>query len=484
MLVSLKETTLGLRNSILRLPFQYGTACLTHCPQAVLRAKIEVGGRAFSGFSGDCLPPSWFDKSPEKGFEQQIQEMLEAITYASQVMCEETTSSTTLFSAWLDAYHRIQHHAATRGWTDLLASFGLSMIERAMMDAMARATRQSFHQAVWSNLFEIEPGRVHSGLTGTDLQQWLPTKPATHLFVRHTVGLADPLTENDISQEQRLQDGFPQSLESYVAASGLKYFKIKVANDLERDLARLRTIAQVIETKRGADYQVTLDGNEQYKQAADFDSLVEHIRADKDLTTFWDNVLLIEQPLARDISLSAEHTHGIRALGKLKPVIIDESDGTLEAYPQALAIGYRGVSSKNCKGPIRSLLNAGLTWQMNRHLASTHYVMTGEDLCTVGIVPVQADLCLVATLGLTHIERNGHHFHCGLSYLPTSQQHAALHKHSDLYHENNGIIAPRLVNGRFEIGSLQCMGFGFDVEPDIDAMESLDEWDFASLGLS
>ena len=40
-----------------------------------------------------------------------------------------------------------------------------------------------------------------------------------------------------------------------------------------------------------------------------------------------------------------------------------------------------------------------------------------------------------------------------------------------------------LVDGRFEIDSLQCIGFGFDVEPDFAAMQSPEEWQFASLGL-
>ena len=109
--------------------------------------------------------------------------------------------------------------------------------------------------------------------------------------------------------------------------------------------------------------------------------------------------------------------------------------------------------------------------------------MTGEDLCTVGIVPVQSDLCLVATLGLEHVERNGHHYHPGISYLPKPQQQQALAAHGDLYAQRQGIIGPAVRDGRFEIDSLQCNGFGFDVTPDMDAMTPADEWQFESLGL-
>jgi hypothetical protein len=128
-------------------------------------------------------------------------------------------------------------------------------------------------------------------------------------------------------------------------------------------------------------------------------------------------------------------------------------------------------------------MNAGLTWLHNARGSSNDYLITGEDLCCVGIVPVQADLCLVATMGLTHVERNGHHYHRGLSYLPTSEQQKALAAHGDFYTERQGVVGPRLNDGKFEIGSLQCIGFGFSIEPDFDSLQTPTEWEFASLGL-
>jgi hypothetical protein len=120
---------------------------------------------------------------------------------------------------------------------------------------------------------------------------------------------------------------------------------------------------------------------------------------------------------------------------------------------------------------------------LNSRQAYGEFVMTGEDLCSVGVIPTQADLCLAATLGLTHVERNGHHFHPGLSYLPEPEGLAALAAHGDFYEQRHGRISPRIVEGRFEIGSLQCVGFGFAVEPDFSTMQSPGEWEYASLGL-
>ena len=42
------------------------------------------------------------------------------------------------------------------------------------------------------------------------------------------------------------------------------------------------------------------------------------------------------------------------------PVILDESDDHDEALDEGLRLGYRGISSKACKGIYRSLRNAAL----------------------------------------------------------------------------------------------------------------------------
>ena len=93
-------------------------------------------------------------------------------------------------------------------------------------------------------------------------------------------------------------------------------------------------------------------------------------------------------------------------------------------------------------------------------------------------------MALAATLGLTHVERNAHHYYPGLSYLPDVERRSALAAHGDLYHEHQGRIAPQISQGRMEISSLQCPGFGFAVLPDMSLRQTPDQWRFESLGLS
>ena len=480
---TLQSTRLALRNSTTRIPFRYGNTCLTRCPQAVLEATIETGGKVQRGFSGDCLPPGWFDKTPGRSFRQQIDDMLAAIALAQTAFQTLANQSVELFPCWHAAYHQVQQAASSKGINPLLASFGVSFLERAIIDALCRSAGLSLAQAVRQNILGIDAGLIHAELAGLQPRDWLPAEPSREVYVRHTIGLSDPLLSAEIPPQERVDDGFPQSVQEYIERTGTRYFKLKLCNQPDRDRQRLLTLADLAQRHYGDDYRVTLDGNEQYKQSADFQALIDLLLGTPELETLLRNTLVIEQPLDRKIALDPQHTAGVRELCRHKPVILDESDATIESYVQAMALGYRGVSSKNCKGPIKSLLNAGLTWLRNDRGRTQQYVMTGEDLCSVGIIPTQADLCLAATLGLTHVERNGHHYHPGLSYLPLAQRQAALAEHSDFYELQHGVISPRVQQGKFQIASLQCVGFGFAVLPDFDALTASSDWRYESLGL-
>jgi hypothetical protein len=158
-----------------------------------------------------------------------------------------------------------------------------------------------------------------------------------------------------------------------------------------------------------------------------------------------------------------------KALMKLlageKPVIIDESDDSFDAFPRAKALGYRGVSSKTCKGIYRSLINAARCAQWG-----ADYFMTGEDLTIQAGIALQQDLALVSLLGLTHVERNGHHYVNGMAGLPASEQEAFLSRHDDVYERSHGAVRLRIREGMIQMKSLDCPGFASRVLPDWSAM--------------
>ena len=66
------------------------------------------------------------------------------------------------------------------------------------------------------------------------------------------------------------------------------------------------------------------------------------------------SMVFIEQPIKRRDARARRRL----GAGHGKPVIIDESDDSLDAFPRAKELGYRGVSSQDCKGIYKSLINA------------------------------------------------------------------------------------------------------------------------------
>ena len=210
-----------------------------------------------------------------------------------------------------------------------------------------------------------------------------------------------------------MNDGLPESLEEVVATYGNTFFKLKVGGDIDADLERLAEIAAVLDGIAGP-YHVSLDGNEQYD---DLDALLDlwrRMQAAPRLKRLVASILFIEQPINRAHALDKD----VSALSRVKPVIIDESDDDLAAFPRARALGYAGVSSKCCKGLYKSILNAARCRMWNAEAGAERYFMTGEDLTTQAGLAVQQDLALVNLLGLTHVERNGHHYVNGMAGLP------------------------------------------------------------------
>ena len=122
MRVSLLDSRLGLLNSTTRIPFRYGSAILTRCPQATLQVVVECDGRVQAGFSGDCLPPSWFDKNPAKDFAAQIDDMLRVIAVSQEIYTDAFAKNTDFFATWHTCEAQIQQRCLVWKLPPLLAS--------------------------------------------------------------------------------------------------------------------------------------------------------------------------------------------------------------------------------------------------------------------------------------------------------------------------------------------------------------------------
>jgi hypothetical protein len=450
----------------LRLPFRFGVVTLTQAPQCFVFARIESpDGKSCWGAAAEMLVPKWFDKNHALSNEENFDQLRLSLQLAVEAYLQRGEPRTA-FGHFAAHYDDQIAAGAARGLNPLVANFGPAQIDRAVLDALCGSKECSFYEAVRTNLVGIDVGLLprHVGdLAGFDLRAFLAQlSPATHIAARHTVGLLDVIA----GHPNKVGDGLPESLEEVIAAYGHTYFKLKIGGNAEADLDRLTEIAAVLDGLP-APYHVSLDGNEQYDDVGALLDLWRQIESKPALARLVSSIMFIEQPVTRTRALDTE----VGQLSRIKPVIIDESDDGFDAFPRARALGYAGVSSKCCKGLYKSILNAARCAHWNAAAGAARYFMTGEDLTTQAGLAVQQDLALVNLLGLTHVERNGHHYVAGMSGLPESEQSMFLGAHPDLY-ELGGHDAIRLKirDGCLTIGSLAAPGFASGAYPAVETL--------------
>lgn len=428
------------RDVKLRMPFRFGVVTLTESPQAFVRCRIRTeDGREAEGAAAELLAPKWFDKNPALSNEDNYEQLRDSLRAArGKYLARGMTT------AW-------RHASPAKG---LVENYGPALLDRAILDGLLRCIGISFYQGIQQNVIGAEP------FEGLDLPtSFAKLKPSGRIAARHTVGLVDPITASD--QRERVNDGLPETLEEVVARYGQRWFKLKVGGDARADVERLSAIAAVLD-RIPQPYHASLDGNEQYEDMEGVAELWSKMKSEPRLARLVESIIFIEQPVKRQKALERN------IAGIDKPVIIDESDDSLEAFVCAKSLGYMGVSSKTCKGIYKSLINLArcAAW-------GPQYFMSGEDLTIQPGLALQQDLALVSLLGLTHLERNGHHYVNGMAGLGKGEQDAFLAAHPDLYERSHGAVRVKITSGELAIGSLDCKGYASAVLPDWSSMKEM-----------
>lgn len=455
-----------------RFPFRYGIASMTEVPHLLVRTRLRTHAGSSPGLASEGLPPKWFTKNPATTFEQDLPEMLEVIGRAARLGLEVARQPVTFFEFWRELYRQLAAWAQARGVAPLLANLGVSLIERVVLDGLCRAVGEPFQRMVRTNRLGIRLGEVYAELESAQPADLLPARPLEHCFVRHTVGLGDPLAPGDILEGERLDDGLPQDLESSIRLYGLRYFKVKLFGQPERDFARLADVCRVLARTTRGDYAVTLDGNENFKDLGAFREFWRAARAEPALRELWSRVLVVEQPVHRDHALDESVRAVLANWSDAPALIIDESDAALGDVPRALTLGYAGASHKSCKGILKGLANACLLEARRRR--GQPAVLTGEDLCTLGPVALLQDLATMALAGIEHVERNGHHYYRGLSMWPQDWQDATLKAHGDVYARHDaGFACVQIRAGRISLRTVNAAPFGLQPLLDPACFEQL-----------
>jgi hypothetical protein len=433
-------------------PFRFGAVVIDGTPQAFVRVDIEVEGKGrAAGASAEFLVAKWFDKRPHLSPQETVAELRRSLLIARELYLAHSAFETAfgLHAACIGA--QIEACAA-EDIPPLAAAYGPAEIDKAILDALLRCVGASFFDGMATNIAGVD-ARLSRDLGDGDAAQFLAgRKRLERVAIRHTVGMDDKVEG---------EGGVADIKEN----AGARYFKLKLNGDPAHDAGRLIRIGRELATLPH-DYRVTLDANEQYADLAALSALVERLDRDAALRPIASKLLYIEQPMPRDITKASP----LGALAR-RDFIVDEADDSYDAFPIARALGYRGISSKSCKGIYKSVINA--TRAARWSAAGEKCFVTGEDLtCQAGLA-VQQDLALGALIGVTHAERNGHHYVDGFGDTPATEAEAFLARHPDLYTRDGGKVRLAIHDGDLLTGSLTTPGFATSAHPDWSAMSPL-----------
>lgn len=435
-----------------RLPFHYGSVVLEAAPEIVLRVVVETAdGRHAEGFAAELAAPKWFDKDPALTHDDNFDQLRDSSDAAARAAVEVGEAMTPARLSVEVATGEGRHRRRPTG-NGLVDAFGVSLLDRAVVDALCRLDGRSLTDVLRANSVGLDFALFAPDLATVDASRWLAARtPLDRTAIRHTVGFDDPLRSADV--RHRPADGWPVALSEVIATDGVRRFKIKLCGTVAADIERLTAVADLLDGALPA-YGATLDANEQF---ADVEALAEFyaaVAAEPRLRRLWASVDYVEQPLPRHRALAGD----VSALSALKPIIIDESDDGYDAAPEARRCGYHGVSVKTCKGFYKSLVNAARAEAWNAEASGAGgLLLSAEDLSAQAGHALHQNLALWSFLGLADSERNGHHYGPGLSRLPSEERDAFASAHGDLY--AGGRL--RIEAGSVALGSVnEAAGFG------------------------
>lgn len=452
----------------LRFPFEFGNVTVTERPLLVGQVTADVDGKRLDGYVSDTMLPNWFIK------DTPYREAFDAMTAVIRAAADHAVSlarTESVFEFYENLYEKQRQWANDQPYPPLLWGFGVSLVERGLIGAFCRARDQSFSDAVRNNALGIDLGSIYPTLQSRSPSELLPSTARRSVAVRHTVGHSDPLTSAELGPESE-DDGLPRSLSEYVQTDGVSHFKIKLGGTPDSDVERVTEVLDVVESLLDEKYAFTVDANEQYRSVEflrEFWDLLRRVSGSRE-----ERLLAIEQPFSRETAFTGDTCASLQSWDSKPPVIIDESDEELDSLATALECGYDGTSHKNCKGVFKSIANACLIAHYDR-VGEGKYLVTAEDLMNVGPVALLQDLAVVATLGIDHVERNGHHYFRGLDTLPAALQRQTLSAHGDLYRKHEGGFPTLDVrDGVLSLDSIVDAPFGVEFEPNLERFTRLE----------
>ncbi|MFW6338168.1 MAG: enolase C-terminal domain-like protein [Alkalispirochaetaceae bacterium] len=265
-------------------------------------------------------------------------------------------------------------------------------------------------------------------------RDYLVSEPQPRILAWHMVGKEDYLTEGEVPASAP-GDGYPLSLESWIARDGLQALKIKLgAESLEENVRRF---LEVWKLARNASVRLTsIDFNGTLPDLAALKEFLSRLRERS--PEGYKSICYIEEPCA----IGASTIEDITELNDGVPLLVlDESVASVAELEEAIGEGWRGIALKTCKGQSETLLMLALAKELGLRF-------TVQDLTN----PMLAQLTHLL-LGSRSGAALGVESNCMQFYPGASDREAAVHR---------GAFTRR--NGELRLDSIDGPGFGYRLD--------------------
>lgn len=438
-------------NEKAREPLKFGAQVMDLVTFCHVRARVENRrGQVADGWGAIFLSDFWAFPSPRIPHETRDLVMRRV----TQTLCQRFTDyPRTRFAHPLDIFWTLEpelaHINATicaemqlpEAMPFLGALVCASPIDAAIHDAFGNVNGISTYAGYGRDFVSCDlSAYLGQNFRGKYLSDFIrPTfSPAVPIF--HLVGGLDKLRASEVSANAP-QDGRPNSLDQWIERDGVYCLKVKLrGTDLEWDVNRtieVYRIAREILTRQGqTQLFLSADTNEQCEAPAYIVEYLRRVQAEEPRA--YDALLYVEQPTERDLTA---HRFDMRAIAKLKPVILDESLIGFKEMDLALELGWSGVALKTCKCHTMALLTAA-------RAQASGIPYTVQDLTNPGLSLLHSVGLGARLHPLMGVEANSRQY-----YPDTSMPEAAVHP---------GIV--RVQNGVAQTSSLRGTGLGYQVE--------------------
>jgi len=211
----------------------------------------------------------------------------------------------------------------------------------------------------------------------------------------HLVGGLDKLLEAETGPDDP-QDGLPVSLEAWIRQDGLKALKVKLrGNDVEWDVNRTVDVYKVAEDPHVV---LSADMNEVCESPEYISQYIERLEAA--CAPAARQLLYIEQPTSRNVF---ESSHDWHAVGRVKPIVLDEGLESVAHMREALSQGWSGVALKTCKGQSLDLLCHSIADKEG-------IFVTLQDLCNTGYALLHSMAWGAWSDSIRHVEYNSRQY--------------------------------------------------------------------------